>query len=494
MPNVARGSKPHWNKDGTCTVRISVGPGKKREPFRLGANVTTDAQAEARRDLLAGLAARFRRAGRMEDPAARQLLEDLAACNDDKRLAGFEPAAALILAGRTRVTSTKPTFSTVRTEWTSGEMRKTYPKYVAKKDAGDDMARAEHMEAVVIDGVRFGDIPIDQIKLAHCLKVMGNLPARAKRPATARHYAQVIHRVLQLAVFPCEYIAVNPLPKGFLPKVGDPPDYSFLTPSEERQLLGCADVPLYRRIFYGVLNREGCRTGEAVKIRLGHELKLDLEAFQLGKTKGGKARPLWAADPSVIKALTAWVELRGIKPGELVFADDDGNAIPNDKLAEQCRADLETAGVDRPELFESTETRGQFRAHDLRGIFVTYAFAAGRSEAWIMERTGHTTSAMLNRYRRPSASVTQLRLGPLTPLDQAIPELSSPNDGPTEKSGGQGEPAQVEENVNEAEVAELADAADSKSVVLKRRVGSSPTFGTAAESLEVSTSAGSAAG
>ena len=43
---------------------------------------------------------------------------------------------------------------------------------------------------------------------------------------------------------------------------------------------------------------------------------------------------------------------------------------------------------------------------------------------------------------------------------------------------------QLQETPRQAEVAELADAADSKSVVLKRRVGSTPTFGTAENKLD----------
>jgi hypothetical protein len=64
------------------------------------------------------------------------------------------------------------------------------------------------------------------------------------------------------------------------------------------------------------------------------------------------------------------------------------------------------------------------RAHDLRGTFVTLALANGRSEAWVADRTGHTTSAMINRYRRTARSATELGLGLLAPLDEAIPELA----------------------------------------------------------------------
>ena len=61
----------------------------------------------------------------------------------------------------------------------------------------------------------------------------------------------------------------------------------------------------------------------------------------------------------------------------------------------------------------------------MRGTFVTLALANGKSEAWVQDRTGHTSSAMLNRYRRAALSASELELGTLAPLVEAIPELSS---------------------------------------------------------------------
>ena len=41
-----------------------------------------------------------------------------------------------------------------------------------------------------------------------------------------------------------------------------------------------------------------------------------------------------------------------------------------------------------------------------------------------MKRTGHTTSGMLNRYRRDAESIAELNLGWFTPLHEAIPEFA----------------------------------------------------------------------
>jgi len=69
-----------------------------------------------------------------------------------------------------------------------------------------------------------------------------------------------MHRILGLAVFPLRLIKVNPLPKGFMPKVGLSKAKGYLYPDDDARLLGCAEVPLEWRVWYGFLDREGPRT------------------------------------------------------------------------------------------------------------------------------------------------------------------------------------------------------------------------------------------
>lgn len=47
-----------------------------------------------------------------------------------------------------------------------------------------------------------------------------------------------------------------------------------------------------------------------------------------------------------------------------------------------------------------------------------------KSEAWVKDRTGWTSSVMHEWYRRAARSAQDLRLGALAPPDQAIPELA----------------------------------------------------------------------
>jgi phosphoribosylaminoimidazole-succinocarboxamide synthase len=62
---------------------------------------------------------------------------------------------------------------------------------------------------------------------------------------------------------------------------------------------------------------------------------------------------------------------------------------------------------------------------------VTLALANGKTESWVMDRTGHKSSGMINRYRQAARFASELNLGTLQPLDQAIPDLclkSTPRD------------------------------------------------------------------
>ncbi len=126
----------------------------------------------------------------------------------------------------------------------------------------------------------------------------------------------------------------------------------------------------------------------------------------------------WVMDPSTTRALLKWKARSNPKPKDSIFTGVDSRGIAN-----RLRKHLELAHVTRPELFVSSATRRQMRVHDLRGTFVTLSLANGRSEAWVMDRTGHNDSQMVNLYRRASRTAEEAQLGSLTPLDEAIPEL-----------------------------------------------------------------------
>jgi integrase len=134
-----------------------------------------------------------------------------------------------------------------------------------------------------------------------------------------RQVAQVMHRVLALAVYPMRLISANPLPRGWLPSPGNSKALTFLYPDEDAKLLGCTDVPLAHRLFYGFLAREGMRKSEALALSW-RDVDRVRGAVSLDRNKTDDPRA-WALDPGVAEALRRWHELSG-KPvdEERVFA------------------------------------------------------------------------------------------------------------------------------------------------------------------------------
>jgi integrase len=419
MPNPGKGELLR-TKDG-LVVRLTI-EGKQRECYPL-AGYTSEAEVEAKRELLADLAKRFRRAGVIRSPKAQSVLRMAASQSAAVLKGALPPAVAEVLGTAVEHTGQRPTFREVRKRWTSGELHRLHPDHVKAKDSALDASRAETMEAIDIGGgTLLGDLPIDLFTLETAEIVMRNLPAHAKRPATRRGYAQILRKVLSLAVYPVRAIKANPIPKEFMPKIGKPPAFPYLYPAEDAALLACQDVPLCYRILWGVLDREGPREGEACAW-LVRDFDLKNGTVELDRNKTNDPRT-WPLDPGVCRALKAWVKLRGAGPDDPMFVDESGGVLtPDHRLAERLREHLLKAGVTRRALHHDGTNTRKMRVHDLRATFVTLSLANGQSQAWVTLRTGHQSGQMVARYTRQVSSAAELNLGPLLPLDEAIPEL-----------------------------------------------------------------------
>jgi hypothetical protein len=138
----------------------------------------------------------------------------------------------------------------------------------------------------------------------------------------------------------------------------------------------------------------------------------------------------WALGADVVRALARWRELRGDEDPR-VF-----NLARVNNEAETFRVHLRLAGVDRPELFKTTTARKHVVAHSTRNSFITLALASGRTETWVADRTGHTSSVTINLYRQAARTAEELRLGWFAPLDTAIPELAKGADALSGSHGG----------------------------------------------------------
>lgn len=359
--------------------------------------------AAAREAELVALGAEIGRA-RIDPGVGATLLQQAGA----GRIAGARATLAKLIAGQstTRRADAIVTMRQLGKAWTSGAIAAQYPDHVRTKATCDkDAGRLVRLCRTI------GDVHVTQFRLAHGELAMRALPT-GLTSATRRQYAQILARLCHLAVYPLKLIAVSPLPRGFLPKVKRTKATAWLYPAEEAQLLACADVPLGRRVLYGFLAREGLRCNEALRLRW-EDFDLVHGAVRLDRNKTDDPRA-WALTPGVAVALKAW-RPADAEPSDLVFA-----RLSNGHMAEGLRTDLGVAKVKRTELFERSKSRLPIRLHDLRATFVTLALAAGRSEAWVSDRTGHRSSIMIQVYRRAARTAAELGLGELVPLDVAL--------------------------------------------------------------------------
>lgn len=389
-------------------ARIRI-EGKTREGFALTA-VAGEAAARERCTAMATIAARLRRAGHAA--RASKLLKAAAEARTARSWASVLEAVDLLCtegAAAPLETAAQPvTFGELAREWTSGKIHARFPDHVGVKRTSDT------------DALRLGKwiypiaehIPLSAFTLEHAQEIMRRIPATKAR-ATRRSVAQLIARVLNLAVYPCKHLERSPIPKGFLPRIGKGKAMTYLYPDEDRRLLASDAVPYSERLLFGVLAREGVRCEEALSLRWLH-LDLERGSIRVDVNKTDQPRT-WALDAGVVAALRSWkAEHPDAEPGDRVFPH-----APT-RLAARFRGYLKIAGITRAELFERSDARRPIRAHDLRATFVTVNLANGKTEAWISDRTGHTSSTMISRYRRSARAHSELGQGTLTPLDEAL--------------------------------------------------------------------------
>jgi integrase len=121
--------------------------------------------------------------------------------------------------------------------------------------------------------------------------------------------------------------------------------------------------------------------------------------------------------------LKAWKASTG-RPGEdEPVATEADISYERNRRATALGDDLKAVGVTRGILFEDTAPNVEpLRFHDLRSTFCTWARRAGKSDAWISERTGHDLSAgMINRHDRGAQILEDLAYQPyVTGPTQAV--------------------------------------------------------------------------
>lgn len=391
-------------------ARIRHGEGLD-EWFHIEIEHQAEPVAKDRHRRLQRMANLMRASGRHAE--SRVILEEAGAERGEKAFRALEVMVEGFAPEQAKAEPAGPrTFNDVARLWLSNELHGLYPRQIRKKTASID-ARYRGIAAHFASGL--GRKPVTEITAKDAEDAMGTVPA-GLAPGTRRHYELLVRRVLALAVWPLRLLDHNPIPPKFVGPQGKSPAFTYLYVSEERALLGARAVPLDDRIFYGVLAREGFRLSEALRLTYG-DIDFLRGTVSLDKNKTNAPRS-WQIDPGTLAALKRY---RGqAVDDDLVFPMFTARDAAG-RFREHLRAALEEAGLPlRPALFRRTAERRPIRVHDLRGTFITLALAAGRTETWVMDRTGHTTSAMLNRYRRVARTAAETERGWLDPLNQEL--------------------------------------------------------------------------
>jgi integrase len=443
MPRSRTGSL--YPSRGNWFVALTL---EKRTHFYLGPCSEDD--AKLRQAVLANIANRLKEAKKIEyaEALCRQ-----AATADERTLADVMKLVDGVIAGKERRAPTPGVFEPDPTvtvgefgeRWTTNTLARLHRGRVKPIDHTDNISRLKtHVYPISFKGRTIEDTALIEFTLDHADYVL----AQPTLPdGSLRHVAQVMHRLLRLAVYPARVLAQSPFPPGWLPGPNEAKEKSYVFPSEDAAFLANTRMPLVRRLLVGFCNREGPRKENARTIEWSNlTLEFDDGAghITLDKTKNGRGGS-WALDSGTAEGLRRWKTIcpstRYVFPAEAVpghYKDSEGEPMYADHLAAELRAGLFQAGVTRAKLFERGENRLQLRAHDLRASFVTLSLANGRSEDWVVTRTGHRSSSQVARYRREAATAAELNLGWFKPLYEAIPELAAiPS---TREANGHAEP------------------------------------------------------
>jgi integrase len=442
-----------YEKRGQYFIRVTIAPQKRQAEHAPWA--TSLQEADARGKVIQAWVNRLRLAGLDEfiiktDPN-RDTIVELGAKADAETLAKLAEKVDALTGGHfDRVPSAKPlsgpvTFRTFAERWTSGELARLYPDHVeVKASVQDDIERLTNYVYPRVEHV-----PLRAFTREHADGIMAKLPGSLKK-GTRRHVAQLVSRVLRLAVF-TDALKVSPLPPGWLPKAPKAESIAkeSLLPSEEAKLLVGRDaqrqtvVPLAYRVAYAFMHREGMRKGEAQRLTWG-DVNLANGVVSLDENKTERPRS-WVLDPGVRRVLEHWKKVNGkakTKETDLVFVD-----VAWDKLAPIYRAHCEAVGIKRERLYQKKANKLRLRAHDMRAFFVTAAMFDEHDALWITDRSGHTTLGMLRTYERDVRRWRELGEAP-APADETIPEVAAANAAAKRGgSSGGGPPTRVRKHM-----------------------------------------------
>lgn len=342
--------------------------------------------------------------------APRLMVDAAQAAPDERAFAGVERFVRDLCREPGDMTG-PVTFRQLCDDYTSGELKRRFPKYVEKKGKTDATRKKEKARLALLCKT-LGDMPVADITVEDADRAMRLLP-EGSGDSWRRAHEQPLFHLMGIACFPMRLIESNPIPSKWVTAPSEQRETTILYPDEDAVLMASGAVNrLDERLYWGIQCREGFRPGGAALLRW---VDFDLDRGVVRHKHKTKHHRVWVLDEGVVRALRAWRELN---PDEFVFPRHARMSGVLTNAAPDLRAGLLRARVLREALHVvATDELRPIEAHGLRASFVTVALADGRTEHWVMDRTGHTTSDQISIYKKLAHSLESLELGWYGPLD-----------------------------------------------------------------------------
>jgi integrase len=217
----------------------------------------------------------------------------------------------------------------------------------------------------------------------------------------------------------------NPCDNVAPPDTGESRARPWLYPREVTQLLGCEAVVIEHRQLFAIAAYSFLRPGELAALKWD---SVDFDAglihvrkalnWDSGLTKAPKTRNARRALP-IHPNLRPLLEAMEGEPNERVWPNLEG--WNESRGGQTFRADLITAGIERPSLFSGNEDTLPADFRSLRTTGATWAAISGLDGRTLERRIGHADKLTTDRYVGVAEDVTGGAIGvPFPPLPESL--------------------------------------------------------------------------
>jgi integrase len=195
------------------------------------------------------------------------------------------------------------------------------------------------------------------------------------------------------------------------PERGSRKAKQYLYPSEFLQFVTCGEVPLTLRRAVALAVYTFTRDGELRVLRWDHgDIDMVHGVLSITRAYNRNARKIESTKSGETRRFALEANLLPLMQVMHAEADGEGLVIKLGReraMAERLRRFLKKAGVDRPELHESTSTRKALTWHDLRATGLTWMAVRGDDPLKIKQRAGHSTFSTTEGYIREAEAVRE---------------------------------------------------------------------------------------